>query len=143
MSLQINKALWLPWGELWNGNLSIADEIIAPNFVAHFAPIGNSPAEVHGPDGLKQWIGGWLAAFSDYRFTTAVGPLAEDDLVAGRWIFRATYQGGMPGASPAAIGKQIEYVGMDLFRVEGRKIVEYWLCGDTLQLLQQVGIIPS
>jgi hypothetical protein len=49
----------------------------------------------------------------------------------------------MPGASPAAIGKQIEYVGMDLFRVEASKIVEYWLCGDTLQLLQQVGIIPS
>jgi predicted ester cyclase len=143
MSSQYNKDLWRSWGELWNGNLSIADEIIAPNFVAHFAPVGNSPGEVRGPDGLKQWIGGSVGAFTDYSFTTTVGPLTEDDLIAGRWLFRATYQGGMPGASPVAVGKQVEYAGMDLFRVEAGKIVEYWLCADTLQLLQQVGMIPS
>ena len=45
MSTQTNKDLWQRWSELWNGNLSIADEIIAPNSVAHFAPIGASPAE--------------------------------------------------------------------------------------------------
>ena len=56
MSSQTNKELWKRWGDLWNGNLSIADEIIAPNFVAHFAPAGMSPAEVRGPDGLKQWM---------------------------------------------------------------------------------------
>ena len=88
MSSQTNKELWRSWNELWNGNLSIADEIIAPNFVAHFAPVGNSPAEVRGSDGLKQWIGGWLAAFTGYSFTTTVGPLAEDDLVAGSFARR-------------------------------------------------------
>ncbi len=143
MSLQTNKELWKSWSELWNGNLSLADKIIAPNFVAHFAPIGNSPGEVHGPDGLKQWIGAIVGAFTDYSFTTTVGPLADEDNVAGRWLFRATYQGGMPGASPGAVGKHVEYAGMDLFRIEDGKIVEYWLCADTLQLLQQVGVIPS
>ena len=143
MSLPTTKELWKPWLDVWNGNLSIADAIIAPNFVAHFAPAGTSPAEVRGPDGLKQWIGGSAAAFSDYSFTTTVGPLAEEDLVAGRWVFRGTYQGGIPGASPAAVGKQVEYAGMDLFRVEAGKLVEYWLCADILQLLQQVGTIPS
>jgi predicted ester cyclase len=49
----------------------------------------------------------------------------------------------MPGASPSAVGKQVEYAGMDLFRVEAGKIIEYWLCADTLQLLQQIGVIPS
>jgi predicted ester cyclase len=98
---------------------------------------------VRGPEGLKQWIGGSLAAFTDYSFTTIVGPLVDEDLVAGRWIFRATYQGGIPGASPAAIGKSVEYAGMDIFRVEAGQIVEYWLSADILQLLQQVGMIPS
>jgi predicted ester cyclase len=98
---------------------------------------------VRGPEGLKQWIGGSLAAFTGYSFTTTVGPLADEDKVAGRWVFCATYQGGMPGASPAAVGKRVEYAGMDLFRVEAGKIVEYWLCADILQLLQQVGMIPS
>ncbi|MBA2676783.1 MAG: ester cyclase [Ktedonobacteraceae bacterium] len=143
MSSQTNKELWKRWSELWNGNLSIANEIIAPNFVAHFAPMGNSPTEVRGPEGLKQWIGGIGAAFTNASFTTSVGPLADEDLVAGRWTFRATYQGGMPGASPAAVGKSVEYAGMDIFRVEDGKIVEYWLCADILQLLQQVGMIPS
>lgn len=54
MSSQTNKNLWKLWIELWNGNLSIADEIIASNFVAHFAPASTSPAEVRGPNGLKQ-----------------------------------------------------------------------------------------
>ncbi len=143
MSSQTNKELWKHWIEVWNGNLSIADEIIAPNFVAHFAPASTSPAEVRGPDGLKQWIGGSAAAFTDYSFTTTVGPLVDEDKVAGRWLFRGIYQGGIPGSSPAAVGKQVEYAGMDLFRVEAGKIVEYWLCADILQLLQQVGMIPS
>ena len=143
MSSQINKDLWKSWNELWNGNLSIVDEIIAPNFVAHFAPAGNSPAEVRGPEELKQWISGAFAVFTDASFTTTVGPLVDEDLVAGRWVFRATYQGGMPGASPTAVGKQVEYAGMDLFHVEAGKIVEYWLCSDIIQLLQQVGMIPS
>ena len=138
-----NKSVWGLWVELWNGNLSIADEIVATDFVAHFAPAGNSPAEVRGPDGLKQWIGGATAAFTDYSFTTSVGPIANDHYLAGRWIFRGTYQGGMPGTSPTAIGKRVEYAGMDMLRIEDGKIVEYWLCADILQLLQQVGMIPS
>jgi len=84
MSSQTNKDLWKRWMEVWNGNVSIADEIIAPTFVAHFAPARTSPASVRGPDGLKQWIGGSAAAFTDYSFTTTVGPLADEDKVAGR-----------------------------------------------------------
>ncbi len=137
------KDLWASWVALWNGNLALADQIIAPDFVAHFAAIGTSPGEVRGPAGLAQWIGGTRAAFTDARFTTVVGPLAENDLVAGRWVFRGTYQGGMPGSSPAAVGKQMEYAGIDLFRVRDGHIAEYWLCADMLQLLQQLGVIPS
>jgi predicted SnoaL-like aldol condensation-catalyzing enzyme len=49
----------------------------------------------------------------------------------------------MPGASPTAIGTPVEYAGMDMLRLEDGKIREYWLCADILQLLQQVGTIPS
>lgn len=137
------KALWQPWLELWNGDLDVADEIIAPEFVAHFAPAGNSPGEVRGPEELKQWIGGILGAFTDHSFTTAIGPLADEDMVVGRWVFRGAYQGGIPGTPPAAIGKRVEYAGMDFLRVESERIVEYWLCADMLQMLQQIEAIPS
>jgi len=52
-------------------------------------------------------------------------------------------QGGMPGASSGAVGKQVEYAGMDLFSCRSWKIVEYWLCVRPRSLLQQVGMIPS
>jgi predicted ester cyclase len=143
MPAQDNKALWKPWQDLWNGDLAVADGIIAPDFVAHFAPVGNSPAEVRGPEGLKRWIGGNLAAFADYGFASTVGPLADGDMVAGRWVFRGAYAGGIPGASPDAVGERVEYAGIDILRVENGRIVEYWLCADILQMLQQVGAIPS
>ena len=138
-----NGDLWGLWLELWNGDLAIADEIIASGFVAHFAPAGNSPTEVRGPEGLKGWIGGILVAFTDHRFTTTVGPIADGDMIAGRWVFRATYQGGIPGSSPSAIGKRVEYEGTDIVRVEAGRLAEYWLSADILHLLQQIGVVPS
>ena len=63
-----SKALWESWQDLWNGNLAVAEEIIAPGFVAHLAPVGNSPGEVRGPEGLKQRIEGSMAAFTDRAF---------------------------------------------------------------------------
>ena len=140
---QANKDLWQRWAALWNGDLAVADAIIAPGFVAHFAPVGSSPAEVRGPGGLKGWIGGALAAFDDYAFVTTVGPLADGDLVAGRWVFRGTYRGGIPGAPDSSVGTRVEYAGADIFRVEAGRIAEYWLSADTLVLLQQIGVVPS
>jgi predicted ester cyclase len=143
MTPQLNKNLWKPWVALWNGDLAAADAIIAPDFVAHFAPAGASPGEVRGPEGLKRWIAGTLAAFADHGFSTDIGPLADGDKVVGRWVFRGTYRGGIPGSPPAAIGKRVEYAGVDILRIEADKIAEYWLSADILQLLQQVEAIPS
>ncbi len=143
MTANDNKALWKPWQDLWNGDLEIADEIVAPDFVAHFAPVGNSPGEVRGPEDLKQWIGTSLAAFANHNFASTVGPLADGDMVAGRWVFSAEYRGGIPGAPPDSIGKHVEYAGMDIFRVESGRIAEYWLCADILVMLQQIKAIPS
>ena len=52
MTTEDNKALWLRWQALWNGDLGLAYEIITPDFLAHFAPAGSSPGEVRGPEGL-------------------------------------------------------------------------------------------
>lgn len=138
-----NEALWASWLELWNGNLALAEEIVGPGFVAHFAPLGSSPAEVRGPAALAGWIAQSLAAFTDPRFEVAVGPLVDGQMLAGRWIFRGTYRGGIPGAPAAAVGAKVEYAGADILRVEAGTIVEYWLSADTLVLLQQLGMIPA
>src|SRR5260370_41788459 len=104
MAVPTRKELWNAWLTLWNGNLSIADEIIAPTFVAHFAPATTSPAEVRGPAGLKQWIGGSGAASCDYNFTTTLGALAQEEMVSGRRGVCGTEQKGIPGVAPSAVG---------------------------------------
>jgi len=137
------KDLWKPWADLWNGDLALADTIIATNFVAHFVPMTPGSPEVRGPEGIKGMIGSLRAGFAQATFTTEVGPLAEDHLVAGRWRFQGVYQGGIPGSSAEAIGKAVEFAGIDIFRVADGKIVEYWLCAETMFLLQQIGVIPT
>lgn len=143
MNTQTSDALWTAWLAMWNGDLARADSIIAPQFVAHFAPAGASPGTINGPEAMKQWIGGSLAAFTDATFVTEVGPLVDGAFIAGRWLFRGSYAGGIPGASATAIGNEVSYAGMDMLRIEAGQIVEYWLCADMMSLLQQLGVLPS
>jgi len=59
MSNSANAALYEPWGALWNGDLSIADKIIAEDFVGHLAPMsGTGPDQFRGRQPLKDWING-------------------------------------------------------------------------------------
>ena len=143
MAAAENKALWERWADLWNGNLALAEEIIAPDFVAHAAPItGVGSDEVHGRAALQGWIQGIRTAISDLQFTTQVGPLAEGDLVAGRWVARGTYRGGLPGAT-ATSGTVLTFTGTDTWRVAGGQIVEYWANADSLLLMQQLGAVST
>ncbi len=141
MSATANAALARPWNELWDGDLAIAHEIIAEDFVAHAAPlIGVGPDEVHGREALKQWIGAIHSVLPDIKFTVQVGPIADDDHFVVRWIAHATYRGGLPGASEDAIGKEITFTGTDILRVVDGKLVEYWANADSLLFVQQLGV---
>ena len=140
------QQLWSQWSDLWNGDLAIANQIIAPSFVAHFAPAGNTtPENVHGPDGVAGWISQSFAAYSTYSVTTIVGPIIDGNMMAGRWTISGTHQGKAAGAIPPtpAAGNDVFFDGTDMLRVEGGQLVEYWVSSDTLSLLQQIGAIPS
>lgn len=143
------QQLWSQWSDLWNGDLAVANQIIAPSFVAHFAPSGNTtPEDVRGPDGVAGWISQSFAPYSAYTVTTTIGPIIDGNMMAGRWTISGTYQGKAAGATPAAgstpaVGKEVSFDGTDMLRVEGGQLVEYWVSSDTLSLLQQIGAIPS
>jgi len=38
MSTAASAALYEPWGDLWNGDLTLTDQIIAEDFAGHLAP---------------------------------------------------------------------------------------------------------
>jgi len=72
MSTEDNKVLVRRFFEdLWNqGNLAVADALLAPEHVHHF-PDG----DIHGPEGVKQLVSGLRTAFPDIHTST-------DDVVA-------------------------------------------------------------
>src|SRR5919108_3472171 len=115
-----------------DGKLDAADEIVAPDFVAH-APGG---PEVRGPEGVKEWAKAIRSGLHDMKLSHD-HTMAEGDHVVIRWSGKGTHKGEMLGV-PAS-GKPVSITGFDEFRIQNGKIVEMWQNWDALGFMQQVG----
>jgi len=136
-----NAALAEPWKDLWNGDLSLTDKIIAEDFAGHLAPLGGTgPDQFRGRQPLKDWINGIHALLPDLSFVLDVGPIADEQHLVVRWKARGTYVGGFPGGSPDAIGREVTFTGTDILRVADGKLAEYWGDADSLLFIQQLGV---
>jgi steroid delta-isomerase-like uncharacterized protein len=122
--------------EAWKGNLNVIDELIASDYVGYDPA---NPEPVRGPEGVKEFVSSYLAAFPDVRITVEQ-QLGEGDLVATRWTARGTHKGELMGIQPT--GKQASVTGLTLSRLVGGKIVEEHTNWDTLGMLQQLDAIP-
>jgi predicted ester cyclase len=141
MSKASNAALAEPWKDLWNGHLEVTDQIIAEDFVAHAAPLtGTGGDQIRGRQALNGWVSGIHAILSDLAFVIEVGPIADDAHMVVRWKARGTYQGGFPGASPEAVGREVIFTGTDTLRIADGKLAEYWANADSLLFFQQLGV---
>ena len=124
--------------EIFNGgNLDLADELYAPNYVLHDPSL---PEDLHGPEGIKQYAATSLGAFPDARVTVE-DQVAEGDKVVNRWTATGTHTGDLMGMSPT--GRRIEISGITINRFSGGKIAEDWYQSDDLGMMQQLGVIPS
>jgi hypothetical protein len=101
-----------------------------------------TPRRPPGPARLIPEIEQTMGAFGDIAITVDVGPIVDGDLVSARWTMRATYAGGLPGAT-APVGTEIAFSGQDILRVSGGKFVEYWTCTDVMDGLNQLGAIAG
>ena len=126
--------------ELWNGDLSLAEELVTTDFLIHQARSqpGESEAQ-RGPAALREMVEMGRGPFEDLRLEIQVGPIAEGDTVAARWVGRGRYAGGIPGASAPA-GTAVEFGGIDLLRADDSgRFAEYWVSSDGLALMAQLG----
>lgn len=124
--------------EVWNrGNFDVADDIIARDFVAHTPGLDD---DIHGPEGVKQYIGALRAAFPDLHFTIE-DQIAEEDRVVARWVARGTHQEPYNGMPPT--GNHVEVSGITINRLANGKVVEGWMHVDRLSLLQQLGALQA
>ncbi|PPK68581.1 ester cyclase [Actinokineospora auranticolor] len=138
----IDTGLLDNWLALWNGDYILAYRLVTNDFTVHAALLdGGDGSALNGPTGLVGWITKTRAAFPDLRFTVEVGPIADGDHVALRWVATGTYDGGFPGAT-ARPGTPVRFTGTDFLRMAGDRIAEYWLNSDTHLLVTQLGVRP-
>ncbi len=139
MSTQENEALARRFHmDLFqHGNLGVADEIIAPDFVLH-SP-GLPPAMHRGPEGAKQFAAMIRGGFPDLQIAHE-DTLSIGDKVVIRWSAIGTQTGELLGIAPT--GRRMMVTGIDIFRIADGKLVEFWQNWDQLGMLQQLGVVP-
>jgi hypothetical protein len=132
------------WLRMWNGELELAQEIIAPALTVHLPAFGMPPAQaVHDPATMASWIGMFRGSYSEAVFLCDLGPFSAGDFVISRFRFTGTWQGGRPATARAAAGTAVEFCGVDILRLEGGLIAEYWLTDDQLDLYAQLDAVRT
>jgi steroid delta-isomerase-like uncharacterized protein len=137
MSAKENKAIARRADEelFDRGNLDVADELFALNFVYHDPASGE---DWHGPESVKQYATMLRAAFPDLHYTVE-DQIAEGDKVVTRYTASGTHQSELMGIAPT--GNWVEITGISITRIQDGKIEEIWENYDTLGMMQQLGVV--
>jgi steroid delta-isomerase-like uncharacterized protein len=137
MSVEENRVVVRRYYEevLGEGQLPLLEKLAVSDYHEH-DPL---PGQADGRDGLKQRVEMLRNAFRP-QFTLE-DMIAEGDRVAVRWTNRGIHVGEFMGIPPT--GKAFAIAGIDIHRLENRKLAEHWHVVDVLSQLQQLGVIPQ
>ncbi|MFF7990764.1 nuclear transport factor 2 family protein [Kitasatospora xanthocidica] len=113
------------WTALWNGELELAEKIMAPDFTLRYTQAGSEVFdEVRTPAGLAEVIRQWHAKRSELRFAAegvAVVDLESVDGVVSGLLARPYLASFSDGE-----GSVVARSGTDTLRVENGLITEVW-----------------
>jgi len=112
---------------------SFADKYMSPECIWHF-PGG---IKISGIQAIKEYIVGTNEAFPDmvHRIDDI---FAEGEKVAYRMTAQGTHKKEFAGIQPTGI--EITATSEGIYRIRDGKIVELWFEGDSLSLMQQLGM---
>jgi predicted ester cyclase len=113
-------------------DLTVVDAIFIPEVIINGQRVGGL--------GLKKSMSRFLSAFPNLR-VTITEIVAEGDKVVIWYSVQGTQTGEFDGIR--ATGKQVRWIGADLFRIMNGKIVECLFLDDSLGLLRQLGATIS
>jgi hypothetical protein len=125
--------LWDRWTALWNGDLSLAGQLLSPGFQIHFGnTIGSTDTDsFRGPGDLAGFIAAHRAHLPGVRYEPDGPPIVALDIVDGvptgrlaaRWSVQRT----------DGTGRLIRKSGIDVLAVAGGRITGVWsVTGDRL-----------
>jgi steroid delta-isomerase-like uncharacterized protein len=125
------RARRLPEELLTQGDLDIADEVLAPDCL-HHAPAPLAP----GVEGLKRWARALRRAFPDLR-AIVEDEIAEGDTVVQRLTLSGTHRGTFLDIPPTGKRATWQLVAIQRLGPDG-KVAEQWASWDRLGLLRQL-----
>ena len=124
--------------ELFNqGNLSVADELIAPDAVDHNEPPGTNCRE-H----FKRVATMLRSAFPDLHMSIE-DLIAEEEKIAMRITVSGTHTGSGAFAGLPPSGKRFQIQQMRFARFANGQMTESWAVIDMFAWMQQLGAIPA
>jgi len=117
-----------------NGNLGVADELFADDFIDH-GPMG----DIHGRDAFKELVARWRDAVPDVHCTVK-DVFADGDRVA--WLVHTTGTHTGDSLGFPATGKKFETVSPNIARFRDERVVEHWAEQGMISMLGQIGVLP-
>ncbi len=140
MTIEDNKALIRRYYEEAPDHPEICEQIFAPQVTWHSlvraqqqdftsTPEEERSAYLHH----KALWGGWSESIVSW--------IAEGDRVMVLWNFQGAHQAEYLGMPPSH--KQVNFAGINIFRVENGRIAEVWNLWDQVGEWQQLGILPD
>ena len=114
------------------GELSLADEVLASDYVYHFPT-----HDIKGPEGFKEFVTTMRTAFPDLNVTIE-DLIAEGDNVAARVIMQGTFKGELNGIAPT--GRKLTFQEAVFVRFENGMEVEATAYGNMASFNEQLGL---
>jgi predicted ester cyclase len=119
------------------GDLGAVDRYLHPDFVDHDPPFAGAPP---GAEGLREAARMMRNALPDWH-SDLDQLVAEADIVVERFTATGTHRGELMGVAPT--GETLVLSGINIFRIDGDRIVERWGRLDELGLFRQLGLHPA
>lgn len=124
--------------EVWNQkNEAAVDEMFADDGVAHgLTEMDGSP--ITGPESFKRFHRAFVSAYPDIRVSVE-DTIVEGDKIVARCRVSGSHGGEGIGLAPT--GKNVDFTGIAIVRVQDGKIVEAWNEFDFFKMYTQLGVM--
>jgi len=134
------EALLAPINDLYgfwnNGSADLLKKALSPEFFDHALP----PGRPQGPAGPAAASKGFLAAVPDL-VVTVVQQLVVGDRVVSQVRLTGHFTGKL--GDTQGKGQAIDFLAIDILRVQGGKVTDNWHLEDNLGFEQQAGLLPK
>lgn len=118
------------------GNFELFDELFADNYIDHTPQKGGFSADKEGTKSLYKAL---RQAFPDFH-AIIHWQICDGDMVTTYKTYYGTHEGTFLNVEPTH--KKIEFIAVDVMRVQNGKITDHWGVGDLISLYKQLGLIP-